>query len=224
MFEQLMDGFNFLHRGANITLPDILLALAISFAVGMFIFLVYVKTFKGVMYSRSFAISLLAMNLITTLIILAVSQHLIIAIGMVGALSIVRFRTVIKEPLDLVYLFWSISVGIIVGAGLILIAAVGSAVIGIVLFVFINHKVNDTPYIIVVSCTNESAELKANNVLLEHTKKNMIKAKNVSKEGVELTIEIRLKKNGSTKFINEISEIKGVNSATLVSYNGDYYM
>jgi hypothetical protein len=111
MLEQILN-FSFLDKAASFSIPDILAALFISFALGLFIFFVYTKTFKGVMYSSSFGISLIAMDLITTLVILTVSTNLIASLGMVGALSIVRFRTVIKEPLDLVYLFWSITAGI----------------------------------------------------------------------------------------------------------------
>ena len=114
MFEELFN-FSFLTRAASFSIPDIFTALLVSFTLGLFIFFVYKNTFKGVMFSSSFTISLIAMNMITTLIILAVSSNLIISIGMVGALSIVRFRTVVKEPLDLVYLFWSITTGIVVG-------------------------------------------------------------------------------------------------------------
>ena len=222
MLEQLFN-FSFLNKAATFSIPDILAALLISFAIGMFIFFVYVKTFKGVMYSSSFGITLIAMNLITTLVILAVSSNLIISLGMVGALSIVRFRTVIKEPLDLVYLFWSITVGIIVGAGLIPLAIIGSIVIGLILFLFVNRKSNDTPYVVVISCSDDQAETEAVSLLKGHTKKHVIKAKSVSKEGVELTVEVRLN-NSSSQFLNALLDIKGIYNATLVSYNGDYYM
>jgi len=222
MLEQLFN-FSFLNKAATFSIPDILAALFISFAIGLFIFFVYVKTFKGVMYSSSFGITLIAMNLITTLVIVAVSSNLIVSLGMVGALSIVRFRTVIKEPLDLVYLFWSITIGIIVGAGLIPLAIIGSIVIGLILFIFVNRKSNDTPYVIVISCSDDQVETETALLIKEQTKKHVIKAKSVSKEGVELTVEVRLK-NSSSQFLNMLLDIKGVYSATLVSYNGDYYM
>lgn len=171
MLDQLFD-LTYLNKAATFSIPDILLALAISFTLGLFIFLVYKKTFRGVMYSSSFGVSLLAMNLITTLAILAVSSNLITSLGMVGALSIVRFRTVVKEPLDLVYLFWSITAGIIVGVGLIPLAVIGSIVIGLILFVFVNKKSTDTPYIVVVQCADEKAETGAMELLQRSTKKH----------------------------------------------------
>jgi len=222
MLEQLF-SFGFLEKAAIFSIPDIIVALLVSFALGLFIFFVYTKTFKGVMYSSSFGISLIAMGLITTLVILTVSSNLIASLGMVGALSIVRFRTVVKEPLDLVYLFWSITIGIIVGTGLIPMAIIGSIVIGIILFVFVNRKTQDTPYVVVISCEGEQAESQSLSLLNGQTKKHIVKAKSVSKESVELTVEVRLK-DSSSQFVNALLAIPGVSNATLVSYNGDYYM
>jgi len=222
MLEQLFN-FTFLDRAATFSIPDILVSLLIAFAIGLFIFFVYTKTFKGVMHSSSFGISLIAMNLITSLVILAVSSNLIVSLGMVGALSIVRFRTVVKEPLDLVYLFWSISVGIIVGVGLIPLAIIGSVVIGLILFIFVNRKTADTPFVVVISCNGDQAEAQSLNLLSAHTKKHVVKAKSVSRDGVELTVEVRLRES-SSQFVNALLGIQGVHNATLVSYNGDYYM
>ncbi len=222
MLEQLFN-FSFLDKAASFSVPDILAALFMSFAVGLFIFFVYTKTFKGVMYSSSFGISLIAMNMITALVILTVSTNLIVSLGMVGALSIVRFRTVVKEPLDLVYLFWSITAGIIVGAGLIPIAIIGSIVIGLMLFLFVNRKTNDTPYVVVISCEGEQSETVSMSILSQQTKKYVVKAKTVSKDAVELTVEVRLKES-SSQFVNALLAVEGVHNATLVSYNGEYYM
>lgn len=222
MLEELFN-ISYLNKAATFSIPDILIALSISFVLGLFIFLVYKKTYQGVMYSSSFSISLIAMNLITTLVILAVSSNLITSLGMVGALSIVRFRTVVKEPLDLVYLFWSITAGIIVGVGLIPLAVIGSIVIGLILYIFVNKKSSDTPYVVVVNCDDEQAELAAMNLVKSNTKKHVVKSKNVSRQGVELTVEVRLK-DSSIQFINDLLGIAGVENAVLVSYNGDYYM
>ena len=222
MLDQLLN-FTFLNKAASFSIPDILAALGISFVIGLFIFMVYKKTYIGVMYSSSFGITLIAMDLITTLVILAVSSNLITSLGMVGALSIVRFRTVVKEPLDLVYLFWSITTGIIVGAGLIPLAVIGSIAIGFVLFVFVNRKTADTPYVVVINCDDENAETQSTSMLKNHTKKHLVKSKNVSKNGIELTVEVRLK-DSSVKFINDLLTINGVSNAVLVSYNGDFYM
>ena len=222
MFEQLFN-FSFLNKAASISIPDILIALLISFALGLFIFFIYNKTFKGVMYSSAFGISLIAMNLITTLVILSVSSNMLVSLGMVGALSIVRFRTVVKEPLDLVYLFWAITAGIITGAGFIPMAVIGSVVIGLILFIFANRKMSDAPYIVVISCNGDHAEAMSMNVVNSHTKKHVVKAKSVSRDGVELTVEVRLS-DSSSQFVNMLLGIEGVYNATLVSYNGEYYL
>jgi uncharacterized membrane protein YhiD involved in acid resistance len=220
--QQLLN-FSFLDKATSFSIPDILVALLISFAIGLFIFMVYTKTYKGVMYSSSFGITLIAMNLITTLVILAVSSNLIVSLGMVGALSIVRFRTVVKEPLDLVYLFWSITIGIIVGVGLIPLAVIGSLAIGVILYFFTNRKLHQTPYVVVISCENDQAEGPVIALLNEPTRQQVGKAKSVSAGGMELTAEVRLKE-GSSQFVNNLLQLKGVTNATLVSYNGDYYM
>ena len=222
MLEEIMN-FSFLSKAATFSLPDILCALGIAFALGLFIFFVYKKTFSGVMYSSSFGISLIAMNLITCLAIVAISSNLITALGMVGALSIVRFRTVVKEPLDLVYIFWSIIIGIIVGVGLIPLAVIGSLSIGLILFVFVNRKGSSKPYVVVLNCDDDSAETSSLSLIGAKTKKHLIKSKAVSKNGIELTVEVRLAQ-ASTNFVNELLQVPGVSNAVLVSYNGDYYM
>jgi uncharacterized membrane protein YhiD involved in acid resistance len=222
MLEQLFN-INFLNKAETFSISEILIALGISFILGLFIFMVYQKTYVGVMYSSSFGITLIGMDMITTLVIVAVSSNLITSLGMVGALSIVRFRTVVKEPLDLVYLFWSITTGIIVGAGLIPLAIIGSVIIGLMLFIFTNRKTTDTPYVLVLTCDSEEAEKESIKMIKENTKKLQIKSKNVSKDELEFTIEVRLK-DSSTKFLNKLLEIEGVFNAVLVSYNGDYYM
>ena len=222
MLEELFN-FNFLSKAASFSIPDILCALAIAFALGLFIFLVYKKTFSGVMYSLSFSVSLIAMTLITCLIIVAVSTNLITALGMVGALSIIRFRTVIKEPLDLVYVFWSITTGIIVGVGLIPLAVIGALAIGFILFIFVNRKGTTIPYVVVVNCYGDVAETESMRLIQNKTKKHLVKSKAVSRDGIELTVEVRLAE-ASTTFLNELLEVSGVSNAVLVSYNGDYYM
>ncbi len=222
MLDQLLE-LTYLNKAATFSIPDILVALGISCVIGLFIFMVYKKTYTGVMYSSSFGITLIGMNLITTLVILAVSSNLITSLGMVGALSIVRFRTVIKEPLDLVYLFWSITAGIIVGVGLIPLVIIGSLLIGLILFIFVNKKTAETPYIVVLNLENEKAEANSLAILKDYTKKHLIKSKNVSRNGIELTVEVRLK-DSSADFVNKLIGIAGVTNAVLVSYNGDYYM
>ncbi len=212
---------SFLEKASEFSILDVGLAMLLSFAIGLFIFFVYRKTFAGVMYSASFGVSILAMTLITTFIILAVTSNIILSLGMVGALSIVRFRTAVKEPLDIAFLFWAIAAGIVIGAGLIPLGIIGSVFIGIILLVFVNKKSSDTPYIVVLNLDNDKAENDCMDIIKAKTKKNLIKAKTVSRNGIELTVEVRLLEM-SAKLLNELLTIDGVNNACLVSYNGEY--
>lgn len=212
---------SFFENITSFSLIDTVIGLGFAFVLGLFIYYVYQKTFNGVMYSKSFGVSLLAMTLITTLVIIAVTSNVVLSLGMVGALSIVRFRTAIKEPLDIAFLFWSIAIGIVIGAGMIPLAVFASLFIGMLMILFVNKKTSDNPYILVVSCVNEQAEEQVLGRVKEAVKKYVVKSKSVSRAGIELTLEIRLK-DMTTKFINEISSINGVTNAVLVSYNGDY--
>ena len=211
----------FLENVTAVSLPDMLIALALSFGVGLFIFLIYKKTYQGVMYSSGFGVALLALTMITTLVILAVTSNVVLSLGMVGALSIVRFRTAIKEPLDLAFLFWSIAAGIVLAAGFIPLAVIGSAIIGVILLLFVNRKSHVNPYILVLQCADSATEATAKAYLETKTQRCVIKSKAVQAGNIELNLELRLKSD-NTDFINELSAMDGVTSAALVSYNGDY--
>ena len=197
------------------------IALALAFGIGMFIFLVYKKTYQGVMYSSGFGTTLIALTMITTVVILAVTSNVVLSLGMVGALSIVRFRTAIKEPLDIAFLFWAIAVGIVLAAGFIPLAVVGSVIIGAILLIFVNKKSHCNPYIVVLSCTDDNAEQKAIDFLRGNVQKCVVKSKTATKGLIEQNLEIRMV-NENTGFINALSNMPGVNSAVLVSYNGEY--
>ena len=212
---------SFLENVTSISLLDMGIALVLSFCLGLFIFMIYKKTFSGVMYSSSFGVTLVALTMITTLVILAVTSNVVLSLGMVGALSIVRFRTAIKEPLDIAFLFWSIAVGIVLAAGMIPLAVIGSVVIGIVLLVFANQKSHVNPYIVVIRCADHASETNAMEFLNAQTQRCVVKSKTAQKGEVELNLEIRLK-NDNTDFINTLADMTGVHSAVLVSYNGDY--
>ena len=212
---------SFLENVTSVSVLDMLIAMILAFAIGMFIFLVYKKTYQGVMYSSSFGVTSVALTMITTLVILAVTSNVVLSLGMVGALSIVRFRTAIKEPLDIAFLFWSIAVGIVLAAGIIPLAVFGSIIIGVILIVFVNKKTSLMPYIIVLSCAGHDAETKANDFIRSKVNRFVVKSKSVQKENIELNIEIRLK-DDNTDFINELADMDGIKSAVLVSYNGEY--
>ena len=212
---------SFIENIASVSMLDMAIAMALAFLIGIFIFCVYKKTFSGVMYSSSFGVTLVALTMITTLVILAVTSNVVLSLGMVGALSIVRFRTAIKEPLDIAFLFWAIAVGIVLAAGMIPLAVIGSIVIGVVLLVFVNRKSHFNPYLIVINCDSHASEEEAKKYLKDKVNKCTVKSKTAQSGSVELTLEIRLK-DDNTDFINELSAMNGINSAVLVSYNGDY--
>lgn len=212
---------SFLNNITSISLFDMSLALLLAFGVGMFIFFVYKKTFSGVMYSSGFGVTLIALTMITTLVILAVTSNVVLSLGMVGALSIVRFRTAIKEPLDIAFLFWAIAVGIVLAAGMIPLAVIGSVVIGVILLLFVNRKSHVHPYILVLQCADHEAETDAMAYVIPRTCRCVVKSKSAQKGSVELNLELRLR-DDNTDFINDLAAFPGVGSAVLVSYNGDY--
>lgn len=219
-FEDIFKS-SFLENIASVSILDMLLALVLAFCIGMFIFFVYKKTYTGVMYSSSFGVTLIALTMITTLVILAVTSNVVLSLGMVGALSIVRFRTAIKEPLDIAFLFWSLAVGIVLAAGMIPLAVIGSVAIGLILLFFVNKDSHKNPYIVVLQCDGHESEVRAKKFLESKVQKCTIKSKSAQEGMVELNLEIRLV-DDNTDFINELSALKGVRSAVMVSYNGDY--
>ncbi|MDR0951827.1 MAG: DUF4956 domain-containing protein [Oscillospiraceae bacterium] len=212
---------SFLDNITSVSILDMVLAMVLAFGLGILIFFVYKKTFKGVMYSSSFGVTLVALTMISTLVIMAVTSNVVLSLGMVGALSIVRFRAAIKEPLDIAFLFWSIAVGIVLAAGMLPLAVFGSALIAAVLLIFVNRKTHDNPYIVVIHCSDSHAEAAATAALAENTQKHVVKSKTVRADSVELHFEVRLKSD-DTSFINTLSKLDGVSDAVLVSYNGDY--
>ena len=212
---------NFLENVSSVSVLDMALALVLAFGLGVFIFLIYKKTYNGVMYSSSFGVTLIALTMITTVVILAVTSNVVLSLGMVGALSIVRFRTAIKEPLDIAFLFWSIAVGIVLAAGMIPLAVIGSVIIGLILLFFVNRKSHTNPYIVVLQCAGHDSEQAAREVLEQRTERCVVKSKTAQKGNVELNLEVRLK-DDNTDFVNELSGMSGVSSAVLVSFNGEY--
>lgn len=211
----------FLENVNSVSLPDMVLALILAFGLGVFIFFVYKKTFAGVMYSSGFGVTLIALTMITTVVILAVTSNVVLSLGMVGALSIVRFRTAIKEPLDIAFLFWSIAAGIVLAAGMLPLAVFGSLFIGVVLLFFVNRRPHLNPYIVVINCQDHESEQRATQFLKSRVQRCVVKSKTAQKDAVELNLEIRMKED-NTDFINELAEMDGVENAVLVSYNGEY--
>jgi uncharacterized membrane protein YhiD involved in acid resistance len=202
-----------------LTSASIAMNLLVTFLAGLFIFYIYKKTFQGVLYTRSYNVSLVMVSLITTLVIMTISSNIILSLGMVGALSIVRFRTAIKDSMDIVFMFWAISVGIANGAGFYQVSVVGSAFIGVILIIMTTIKTVNLPYLFILKFKQGAQD--AVDSLLSEIKGHNIKSKSVYSDVVELTVELRMT-NGETKVVNEFAKINGMNSAVLVKYDGDY--
>lgn len=202
----------------SISIMNALLSLFISFAIGMFIYFVYHKCFRGVMYNHNYSITFVLITMITSLVIMTISTNIVLSLGMVGALSIVRFRTAVKDPLDVAYMFWAIAAGITTGAFLYSLAIIGSVIFGIVIFILSRKKIRSNAYLLVIHYQEEASEP----VLIKLRKlKYILKSKTVRNDVTELTVEMKLK-NNNTAFVGELSALQGVIDVSLVSYNGDY--
>lgn len=212
---------SFLENIASVSILDMVIALVLAFGIGMFIFFVYKKTYSGVMYVPGFGVTLVALTMITTVVIMAVTSNVVLSLGMVGALSIVRFRAAIKDPLDIAFLFWSIAVGIVLAAGMLPLALIGSIFIGVMLLVFVNRKSHVHPYILIVQCDGYDSEVKVREFMEKQVKKCVVKSKVAQPGHVELNLEVRMK-DDNADFVNILSEMDGVSSASLVSFNGEF--
>ncbi len=212
---------NFLERSATFSVVDTVISLALACALGLFIYLIYKKTYTGVLFSRSFGISLVALTMISTFVILAVTSNVVLSLGMVGALSIVRFRTAVKDPLDIVYLFWSIGVGIVLGACLYPLAVIGSLIVGGMLYFFSKKQRGGEAYILILAFSAPDVEQNAASVVQQYTDRAAVKSKTVTRDYTEITYAISLK-GDDTSFVRSLADMPGVEKAMLVSYNGDY--
>ena len=218
-FSNLVAGLQNAFSFGDLSVVRILLTLGLAFLIGMYIFAIYRKTFSGVMYSKNFGVSLVMLAMITSFIILPITSNLTLSLGMVGALSIVRFRTAVEDPIDTVYMFWSIAVGIALGAKFFLPAILASAVIGVLMLLLSGMRFRSTmPYLLVLRF-NENA---TNNVygLLKRLPESQLKSKTVGSAGVEMTLEIRLRES-DLQVVERFLEIPGVYDASIISYGGD---
>jgi len=207
-------------QSAGLTIADIATSLLITFVISLLVFWLYKKSFRGVLYTHSFNVSLVMISLVTALVIMTISTNLILSLGMVGALSIVRFRTAVKDPLDIVFMFWAIAIGIANGAMQFELAIVGSFFIAIVVVILSNIKLQTHPYLLVMHYKNVDEKeifIQLNKII----KSYKLKSKTVSNDLVELTLEVRVKKH-NIGFVDEISKINNVKDLGLVSYEGDY--
>ncbi|WP_320940158.1 DUF4956 domain-containing protein [Lysinibacillus capsici] len=213
---------NFLEKTTSFSLIDSIIGLVVAFFIGLFIYAVYKKTFNGVIYSHSFNISLLIMTMATALVIMGISSNVLLSLGMVGALSIVRFRTPIKDPMDLVYIFWAIVSGILCGAGFIPLVIIGAVLIGLVLLIFVNKITVENPYLLIVKFEEELANAEIERIIAAQTKKFALKSKSIMQQNeIETTYEIRVKQNDAN-LMDELTKVAGVKSAIMLSYDGNF--
>ncbi|GGF92605.1 DUF4956 domain-containing protein [Paenibacillus abyssi] len=202
----------------NVSYIDVIIGVTTSFFIGMFIYYIYQYTFRGVVYSYNYNVTFVLMTMITTIVIMTISTNIVLSLGMVGALSIVRFRTAVKDPLDIVYMFWAISSGIAVGAKLYPVALIGALAVGLALVWLSRRKIKDQPFLLIIRY-NESAQEEVAKRLRKTP--HRLKSKTVRKGYIEMTVELRLR-DDNTAFVNELAELEGVADAVLVNYSGDY--
>lgn len=201
-------------------LGQILLSLVVSIIMGAVIYLIYRQFFTGVVFSRSFAVTLVGMTILTCMVTLAISTNIVISLGMVGALSIVRYRTAIKDPMDLLYIFWAITTGITVGAGMYLLAMIAAVVMVALFYIFYRNQQAGKVYIAVIHYHHDETEEK---ILQSFGKmKYFLKAKTVRKGLIELSVEVFCK-DENLSFTDKIQALEDVDDVTLIQYNGEYH-
>lgn len=186
----------------HLTITEILVNLTISFAMGLGIFITYKRTFQGVLYQKTFNVSLVAITIILTFIIMIIRENIILSLGMIGALSIVRFRTPIKDPMDLIFIFWSIAIGIANGVGLFEISAIASIFIAFTLFLILKLKESSRSYLLILHLSNQQSETKIFELIKKFTGKYELKSKSINAELIEIILEIKIK-NEDTDFIKQ---------------------
>lgn len=207
------------YAAANLTPQTVFTCLAVTCILGAYVFIIYRRITRDDFYNRNFNMSILAIAIITASIILTIQSNIVVSLGMVGALSIVRFRTAIKDPLDLIFLFWSIGIGIICGAGFALIAVLMSILLTIVIYIFVKVKVGNNTVVLVVNTESPGDEEAILKAVSENCTGHRIRAKSATRAGLNLAIEVRLK-NGDT-LIKDLMELEHTTSASLVEHDGD---
>ena len=201
-------------------ISSILVALVAALALGILIFLVYRRFYTGVIYSRTFAVTLVGMTVLTCMVTLAISTNVVISLGMVGALSIVRFRTAVKDPMDLLYLFWAITTGITSGAGMYVLALIAAAIMILMIILFYSRQQRGKIYIAVIHYSGDEAGDEV--IRCFGKRKYFIKSKTMRKEKTEMAVEIFCIQ-ADMDFMEKIRAIEHVDDVTLIQYNGEYH-
>lgn len=220
--KSVLEAFSFNQAVTSSTVLQIAMALAVSIVMGVLIYLVYRRFYAGVIFSRSYGITIVGMTLLTCMVTLAISTNIVISLGMVGALSIVRFRTAIKDPIDLLYLFWAISTGITVGANMYILAMGAYIAMLFVMWLMYRRQTNARAYVLVAHYTGDSAGDAIERLLAAGKIPHILKAKTLRGEMAELTLDVQVR-HGNDAFAEQLRGIAGVQDITLIQYNGEYH-
>ena len=209
-----------IENNVGISVTQILISMCITVLLSMFIYWVYKKTYSGVMYSKNFNITIMLISTVTSMVMMIIGSNLALSLGMVGALSIIRFRSAIKDPKDIGFLFWGIAVGLSTGTGIYIIGIIGSIFIAFLLFIFDRGIYNDNCYLLIVKGNDINFE-KIESIIKEHTSKFNLKMKNSTDVFTEATYEIKLKRNEDNEILRELKTIENIININIVSYNGE---
>lgn len=207
------------YGAVNIDFAAIVVCMVITVLVALYIFLVYRMMNRKAFYNRNFNLSLVALAVITAAVILTIQSNIVISLGMVGALSIVRFRTAVKDPMDLVFLFWSISAGIICGAGFAVVAVVASVVITVIILLCDRMPSGTAAVILLVNSTDYKIESRIMEVVERHCESSKIKARNLTRDKLNMAIEVKTGEGG--KLVEQLMDLESVTSASLVDHDGE---
>ncbi len=209
----------FLEEAGNLTVNGFAMSMLAAFLCGMIVYAVYRGFYKGVIYNNNFNILLVMTSLVTCFMVIVISSNVVLSLGMVGALSIVRYRTAVKDPLDVGFLFWTVAVGVTCGAGLYIISILGTLFVAAVYIMLVKIRNKKHQYLLVVKYQDSAAEAVRRQI---EPLKKVLKNKTASKGMTELTYEVRLR-GESSSFVTALSDIQGVTTATLVEFTGDYF-
>lgn len=209
-----------IENNVGISVTQILISMCITVLLSMFIYWVYKKTYSGVMYSKNFNITIMLISTVTSMVMMIIGSNLALSLGMVGALSIIRFRSAIKDPKDIGFLFWGIAVGLSTGTGIYIIGIIGSIFIAFLLFIFDRGIYNDNCYLLIVKGNDINFD-KIESIIKEHTSKFNLKMKNSTDIFTEATYEIKLKRNEDNEILRELKTIENIININIVSYNGE---
>lgn len=207
------------YASVRIDVAQIVICMVITVLIAAYIFLIYRTVNKNVFYNRNFNLSLIALAVITAAVILTIQSNIVISLGMVGALSIVRFRTAIKDPMDLVFLFWSISAGIICGAGFAVVAVVASIVITVIILLFDRVPAGATAVILLVNTSDYKTEGRIMEIVEKHCRMFQVKARNLTKDKLNMAVEVQTQEGG--RLVEELMDVESVTSASLVDHDGE---